>query len=211
MDPLPSTMSLLHRYGVALTGSIGTGKSTVADIFAELGAHIIDADKLAREVVEPSSPGLTKIKETFGDHFIRKDGTLDRKKLGEVVFQDPFQKKQLENILHPLIRSRALEEFQNRPKDKLFIYVVPLLFESGSKPEFIKNIVTVTAPQHTAIERIMTRDGCTRRLAEKKWLSQLSQETKVLLSDHVIENSGNLEDLRMKIVSVYKSLLADNS
>lgn len=211
MGSLLNATSSLPLYGVALTGSIGTGKSAVATVFAELGAYVIDADELAREVVKPASSGLLQIKEVFGAQFIKKDGTLDRKKLGAVIFQDPVAKKQLESILHPLIRARALEAFQNRPEEKLFVYVVPLLFESGTKPEFIKNVVTVTAPQDVAIDRIVARDGCTRELAERKWNSQILQNTKALLSDYVIDNSGTLEDLRMKTASVYRSLLADSA
>lgn len=211
MGSLPNNTSTLPPYGVALTGSIGTGKSAVAEIFTELGAHVIDADELARDVVKPASAGLTQIKELFGELYIREDGTLDRKKLGELIFQDPLAKRQLESILHPLIRERALQEFRNRPKEKLFIYVVPLLFESGSRPDFIKDVVTVTAPQHVAIDRIVARDGCTKELAEKKWNSQLLQDTKALLSDYVIDNSGSLEDLRNKTATVYRSLITESS
>ncbi|RMD83702.1 MAG: dephospho-CoA kinase [Candidatus Dadabacteria bacterium] len=198
---------------VGLTGSIGSGKSEVARLFKELGAAVIDSDQLAREAVKPGSLGLQQVVELFGADVLNRDGSLNRKMVGEIVFSDAVKRKQLETILHPIIRGLHKDKMQEiiaQGNLSLVISVIPLLFESGlSYPELSK-IIVVTAPKSVCIERIMKRDGCSREFAERKFDAQMSPEEKVKRADIVIENSSSLSDLKEKVGEVYKSLVADD-
>ncbi len=195
----------------ALTGSIGSGKSAAADIFASLGAKIIDADVLAREVVAPGEPALTDIVKTFGSDILGSDGTLNRKTLGQIVFADPAARSKLEQIVHPRIRElfeKKKSEFEKTAlPNPVLLYVIPLLFESkNSYPEFEK-IIVVSAPREECIRRILKRDDCSRELAERKLDSQIPIEEKVKRADYVIYNHGTLAELRGSVSSIYEQLL----
>ncbi len=196
---------------VGLTGSIGSGKSQAAEIFKECGAAILDADVLAREVVRPGSQGLAAIKAKFGAKYILPNGELDRRSLGELVFSKNELRMQLEDILHPRIRSLYLEKLQKlkfqSPPPALIVYVVPLLFESRYAYPELDAIVVVSADKAQSIERIMNRDHTSRDQAEKRYNSQLPMEVKERKADIVIRNDGSIEDLKTKVRKSYAELL----
>lgn len=198
---------------VALTGGIGSGKSQVGRLFAEWGAAVVDADDLARAVVAPGSPGLAKIVEVFGPEIVNTDGTLDRSKLGAVVFSDSTQRKRLEELLHPLIRQMWLSRLKTllqTSSARLIVYTLPLFFESkGDYPE-IERVVHVTAPEHIRISRVTARDSCTDESVKARVKAQLSDEEKNSRSDFVILNDGTLDQLRHRSRVVFDSLLGSN-
>ena len=196
---------------VALTGSIGSGKSQAAEIFRECGAHILDADVIAREVVLPGSKGLEAIKQTFGEQYLLPTGELNRAKLGALVFSKPEQRVKLEDILHPRIRELYLEKLSAlkslSPAPKLIIYVVPLLFESRYSYPEIDGIIVVSAPKALSIERIMKRDNFTLEQAEKRYQSQMPIEEKESKADFVIRNDSSIENLKLITRKLYAQLL----
>lgn len=198
---------------VALTGSIGSGKSTVSKILADLGAEIIDSDILAREVVAPNTPGLARISDLFGPSVLSKDGTeLNRKALAKVIFNDPIKRKELEQILHPLIRALQLEKLKQiqslDPAPKLIVSVIPLLYESGYfYPEHQAQIVVAASPK-VALARIMQRDELTFEQAQSRYSSQIPIDQKIKQADYVIENNGSLETLKKQVTELYLKLTA---
>lgn len=197
-------------YIAALTGSIGSGKSQAAEFFEALGASVVDADILARKVVEPGSPALEEIAATFGPTVISPGGTLDRKALGQIVFSDSELRLRLEDILHPRIRERYLQELEKlsltSPPPTLVVYVVPLLFESRYEYPEVNAIVVVSAPRETCVTRIMSRDQCSRELAEKKYDSQIPIEEKVRRADYVIPNDSTIDALREHVRQTFAAL-----
>jgi dephospho-CoA kinase len=193
---------------VALTGGIGSGKSAVAKLFQAWGARVVDADILAREVVQPGSEGLTKIVEAFSEDLILADGSLNRPLLASIIFSDPLKKELLESILHPLIRDLWLAKLEQlRGGDApLIVYVVPLLFESHRQMPELEKIILVSAPTETRIGRIMNRDGFSREIAELRIAAQLPDSEKIPKSDYVIVNDGSLEDLEQRTAAVWGEL-----
>jgi dephospho-CoA kinase len=193
---------------VALTGGIGSGKSAVAKLFQTWGAHVVDADILAREVVLPGSEGLAKIVAAFSEDLILADGSLNRPLLASIIFSDPLKKELLESIVHPLIRDLWLAKLaQLRGGDApLIVYVVPLLFESHRQMPELEKIVLVSAPTETRISRIMHRDGFSRELAELRIAAQLPDSEKVSKSDYVILNDSSLEELERRTAAVWSEL-----
>jgi dephospho-CoA kinase len=192
---------------IAITGGIGSGKSVVTKLFEQWGAKIVDADILAREVVKPGSEGLRKVLDNFEDMMLA-DGSLNRPKLASIIFSDPEKKKLLESILHPLIRQSWLEKLEELKKTgaPLIAYVVPLFFESTSEMPEIQQVVLVSAPEETRIERIMDRDQFPRDLAELRIRAQLPDSTKEAKSYFVIKNDSTLEELVEKASQVFSSL-----
>lgn len=196
---------------VGLTGSIGTGKSQAADIFKECGAVILDADLLAREAVRPGAKALEEIKAAFGAKYITPAGELDRRALGELVFSNEAARMKLEDILHPRIRELYLQRLNQAksatPPPALILYVVPLLFESRFAYPELDAIVVVSASKEQSIERIVSRDNCSREHAEKRYASQLPIATKERKADYVVRNDGSLADLKVKVQKVYSDIL----
>lgn len=203
-------MSQTHPPIAALTGTIGSGKSIAADIFRKLGAHIIDADLLARKAVEPGQPALSEVVKKFGPSILFSDGTLDRKKLGKIIFADSIQRGELEAVVHPEIRKLFIKELDSiqraSPEAPLILYVIPLLFETGSRHPEIQKIITVSAPREVCISRIMERDRCTYALAEQKINSQIPAEEKEKLSDFVINNNSTVKNLEEQVKDIYAKL-----
>lgn len=193
---------------VGLTGGIGSGKSTVARMFADEGVPIVDADQVAREVVEPGTEGLDAVVEAFGERVLAADGTLDRKKVGERVFADAGARKQLESILHPRIAQASMAHFARLAGEghPYAIYEAALLVENGSY-RMMGALVVVTASEATQIARVRARDGLSEADARARIAAQLPLEDKVRVADYVIENDGSLEEVRERTRDVHRALL----
>lgn len=181
---------------IGLTGGIASGKSTVSAYLVAMGAVLIDADQIAREVVLPGTPALNKIEQLFGTEVITEEGTLNRKKLGELVFANESSRKLLEGILHPEIRkimNQRMNQLEADNPRRLVVVDVPLLYESGLASMFDK-VMLVYVPREIQLERLMNRDGLSRGQAEARLEAQMPIEQKVQLADFVIDNSGTLEE-----------------
>lgn len=193
---------------VGLTGGIASGKSTVSAILTELGAILIDGDRLAREVVEPGTPGLQRVVETFGEGVLTPDGDLDRPALGAIVFADDARRKELEGIIHPLVFERIVELEASATPEDLVVHDIPLLAESGRAPTF-DAVVVVDVPVELQVERMLTQRGMTREDAEARVRAQASREDRLAIATHVIDNTGTLEDLRRRVLEVHAELTGD--
>ena len=185
---------------IGLTGGIATGKSTVAKLLTERGAKLIDLDKIAREVVEPGQPALHAIAERFGQAVLQPDGSLDRKKLGAVVFSDLEERKALEAITHPAIRAvmkERMARYEAEEPDRLVVVDVPLLFESKLESYF-EQVMVVYVPRETQLRRLIERDALTEE-AEKRLAAQMDIEEKKRRADILIHNTGTPEDTDRQI------------
>ena len=193
---------------VGLTGSIGVGKSFVAGVLAELGCQVIDADQTAREVVEPGSPGLLAVAAKFGRGVIRADGTLDRERLGSLVFADEEKRRMLNSILHPYIIARQdelLREWETKDPNDIAVVDAALMIESGGYKRFDKLIV-VHCTSAEQFKRIMIRDNVSRAEAEERIRAQLPQEEKKSYADYLIDTSAGFEATRKRTAEVYRQL-----
>lgn len=193
---------------VGLTGGIGSGKSTVARMFASEGVPVVDADAIAREVVEPGTEGLEAVLDAFGRGLLAEDGRLDRAKLGEHVFADPSARKKLEAILHPRIAAASMARFAELAREghPYAIYEAALLVENGSY-RMMGALVVVSASEETQIARVRARDGVDEDAARARIAAQLPLEEKVRVADYVIENEGSLEETRERTRAVHRALL----
>jgi dephospho-CoA kinase len=189
---------------VALTGGIASGKGLVAAELAARGAVIIDADVLAREVVEPGTPALAAIIDKFGPQIMR-DGELDRSQLGAIVFADPDARRDLERIVHPAVRARAAELERAADPDAVVVHVIPLLVETGQQEGF-DVVVTVDVDHETQIQRLIARNGFSRAEAAARVDAQADSEERRTAADVVVDNNGNLEDLREQIAALWDVL-----
>ena len=196
---------------VGLTGGIATGKSTVSAMFAHLGAKIVDADLLAREVVMPGQPAHAEIVKEFGPDVLQEDGSLDRKRLGAIVFVDAAKRKRLEAITHPAIfvrQQRILSVYEEEAYEGIVIWDAALLIESSSAKRMDRVVVVVADPA-TELERLMARDGFSEEEARRRIASQMPLAEKVKLADHVIDNSGSRAETERRVREVYRALLDD--
>ena len=189
---------------VGLTGGIASGKSMVAEELAARGAVIIDADLLAREVVEPGTPALAAIIDRFGPEVVR-DGQLDRARLAQIVFADPLARNDLERIVHPAVRARAAELERAAGDAAVVVHVIALLVETGQHQGF-DLVVTVDADHETQIQRLMLRDGFSRAEAESRIAAQASREDRKRAADVVLDNTGSLAQLREQIDALWAEL-----
>lgn len=192
---------------VGLTGGIASGKSTVAELLAELGATIIDGDQLAREVVEKGTPGLARVVEAFGPGILTPDGRMDRAKVGRIVFNDDEKRKVLEGIVHPLVFERYAELEAAAPDDGLVVHDIPLLAESGRADTF-DAVIVVEAPEEVQVERMLRDRGWTRADAESRIAAQATPEQRRAIATHLIVNTGTREELRKRVEEVYADLVA---
>lgn len=192
---------------VGLTGGIASGKSTVSAILADLGAVIIDSDKIAREVVEPGTPGLAAVVEAFGTKVLTEAGTMDRAKVGAIVFADPAQRQVLEGIIWPLVAQRSQELVEAAGHDALIVHDIPLLVESGQSDSF-EAVIVVDAPHETALGRMVDDRGWTPEEARARIAAQASREDRRAVATYVIENTGTIEDLRHRVTEVFEVLTA---
>ena len=196
---------------VGLTGGIATGKSTVDAVLRELGAVIIDADVLAREVVEPGEPALTEIAAEFGPTVLGPDGRLDRKALGAIVFADPERRRTLEAMTHPRIRERFQQRLDTLTAEDfrgLVFFDAPVMIESGNYRNMDRMVVVVT-DEATQIARLMARDGIDREEALQKMGSQMPLAEKAKLADYVIDNSGDRATTEAEVRRVHTALTAE--
>jgi dephospho-CoA kinase len=193
-----------------LTGSIAVGKSFVSSVLVELGCHVLDADQTAREVVAPGSVGLRAVREAFGDEVLQPDGTLDRVKLGAIVFSDETRRARLNSILHPLI-IEAQDDWLRRceAQDPRGVGVVDaaLMVETGSYKRFDKLIVVHCRPE-VQLERLLKRDGMTLEEAARRIASQMPQEEKMKFADYLVDTSGGFAETREQAGAVYEHLKA---
>jgi dephospho-CoA kinase len=195
---------------VGLTGGLATGKSTVSSILRSLGCVVLDADVLAREVVEPGQPALAAIEREFGAEVLQPDGSLDRKRLGALVFTNPERRRRLEAITHPAIRDRftaRLAELEAEGFDGLVIWDAPVMIESGGH-KLMDRLVVVVTDAATQRARALGRDGDPTD-AERKIASQMPLAEKAALADHVIDNSGDRAATEARTRAVHAALLAD--
>ncbi len=200
-----------HFLLVGLTGSIATGKSTVSRMFAHLGARVIDADLLAREVVMPGQPAYARIVDEFGPQVVQEDGSLDRKALGALVFADATRRKRLEEITHPAIgarQQRILSVLDEEAFEGVVIWDAALLFEGGGTAK-MDRVVVVYADPETESRRLMERDGLSAADARTRIASQMPIAEKAKLAHHVIDNSGAREETERQVRTVYGALLAE--
>ncbi|MER6973588.1 dephospho-CoA kinase [Nocardioides sp. NPDC000445] len=190
---------------VGLTGGIASGKSTVSELLAGFGAVIVDSDKIAREVVEPGTPGLAQVVAEFGPSVLTESGALDRAKVGEIVFADQGARERLNAIVHPLVGARSAElEEAGRTAGKLVVNDIPLLVEVGYAP-FFDEVIVVDVPVETQVERAIAR-GMTEIDARARIAAQASREDRLAAATYVIDNTGTLDDLRKRVQEIYDAL-----
>jgi dephospho-CoA kinase len=192
---------------VGLTGGIASGKSTVSAILAGLGAVVVDADLLAREVVARGTPGLDAVVAEFGQQVLTPDGELDRPAMGAIVFADPAARKRLEAIIHPLVHRRGAELEAQAPADAVVVHDIPLLAEGGRAGSF-DAVVVVDVPAEVQVERMVRDRGWSREEAESRIAAQATREDRLAIATHVIDNTGSLEELRARVEEVYADLRA---
>jgi dephospho-CoA kinase len=193
---------------VALTGGIGSGKSTVGSIFAGLGAVVVDSDQIARDVVERGSEGFNLVVAQFGDGIL-KDGDINRSALGELVFGDLDKLRKLEAITHPLIRQAFAKIVEESPKDSIIINQIPLLVESRNEYNF-DFIITVSVLDSVRRERLLAR-GLSQGQIQARLNAQATDIERESIADHVIENSGDLEALTQEVERIWHLLVSANN
>lgn len=187
---------------VGLTGGVASGKSTVAAMLVELGAVLIDADALAREVVAKGTPGLEAVVAEFGEQLRGPDGELDRPAMGRLVFADEQARKRLESIVHPLVFERILELEQDAPEGAVVVHDIPLLAEGGRAGDF-EVVIVVDAPEELQLERMTGDRGWTPEDARSRIAAQASRADRRAIATHVVENTGTHEDLRTQVAEVF--------
>ena len=194
---------------VGLTGGIASGKSTVARILKGLGAAIVDADALAREVVSPGQDGWHEIVATFGREVLQTDQTLDRQRLRKLIFNNPEARKKLEAIIHPRVRALAEKRIREHGDAgyAIVVYEVPLLFEGGLQ-EWLRPVILVASDVNIQRQRLQQRDSLDAEAAQKHINAQMSLVEKRRLADYVIENNGTLADLEAQVRAVLAEIQA---
>jgi dephospho-CoA kinase len=194
-----------RRLRIGLTGGIASGKSTVAQRFTELGVPVIDADAAARAVVAPGTPGLAAVLKRFGRGVVAKNGELDRRALRELIFREPGSRRDLEAILHPLIRA-DMERSAELAVGPYVVMAIPLLVEGGSS-ERVDRILVVDVDEAVQLRRVMARDGCTEEQARAILVSQASRSARLAAADDVLPNSGTVADLRQAVDQLHERYL----
>ena len=195
----------MAKFIVGLTGGIGSGKTTVANLFAELGITLVDADIVARDVVAKGSEGLTRIIEHFGADVCQADGALNRTALREIIFNQPQQRDWLNNLLHPMIRKTMLKQVQ-QADSAYVIMVVPLLFENGLD-KLVNSTLVVDVDPKLQISRTSVRDKVATTQVEQIILSQMPREQRLSKADDIIDNQGDLNSLRSKVALLHHKYL----
>lgn len=191
---------------VGLTGGIGAGKSEVSRLLVERGAVLIDADRIAREVVAPGTPGLAAVVETFGEEVLAEDGSLDRARLGSIVFADQEKLAALNSIVHPLVGARSKELSDAAPEDAVVVHDVPLLTENGLAPLY-DLVVVVDASPGTQLDRLVRLRGMTEEDARARMAAQATREQRRAVADIVIDNDVPLDELTRRVDEVWAELV----
>ncbi|WP_414694215.1 dephospho-CoA kinase [Oxalicibacterium sp.] len=200
-------MTPVPRFSVGLTGGIGSGKSTVADLFAALGASVIDTDLIAHQLTAASGVAIEPIRQAFGPSFIAANGALDRAKMREAVFGDLAAKKQLEAILHPLIRTET-ERAASEAQGAYPLFVVPLLVESGVWKERVARVLVVDCPEEVQVRRVMQRNGLTEQQVRTIMATQVSRAIRLAAADDVIVNDDNTEALPVQVERLHQRYIS---
>jgi dephospho-CoA kinase len=189
---------------VGLTGGIGAGKSTVADLFSQKGAAVIRSDELARQVIEPQTPGFQQVVDRFGKDFVNSDGYIDRAKLAQVVFQDDAALKDLENIVHPLVRNKTNQIIEQHTSETIIVNEIPLLLEKKMESLF-DFLVIVISSEKNRLERLIKR-GLTNEQAIARMAKQVTDEERKAAADFLIVNDGNLDQLEADVQKIWQTL-----
>ena len=193
---------------IALTGGIATGKSYVAGKIREAGVPIVDADVLSREVVAPGTPGLAAVRKRFGPDSVRRDGTMDRVRIAQIVFKDKRARLDLEAIIHPAVQKAIDEFFATLPKRTPFAVAdIPLLFETGREKQF-NAVVVVACPRDMQLQRLMERNKLSKEDAERRLSAQLPIDKKVEKATHVIRTDGTFEETDRQVAELIRKLAA---
>ena len=192
---------------VGLTGGVASGKSTVSAILAELGAVVVDADLLAREVVAPGTEGLAEVVATFGEGVLTADGGLDRPAMGAIVFGDEAKRRALEAIIHPRVRARGRALEAEAPEGAVVVHDIPLLAETGQARNF-DAVIVVDVPTEVQVRRMVELRGMSRAEAEARVAAQAPREKRLAIATHVIDNTGTLEDLRRRVAEVFEQVVS---
>lgn len=201
------TEKAFNRFSVGLTGGIGSGKSAVADLLAQQGAAIIDTDQIAHALTAPGGAAIRPIAEQFGDSFLTPEGALDRAAMRERVFSDAAAKRQLEAILHPLIRQQTRIEAERVPGSYL-VFVVPLLVESGRWKDSVDRVLVVDCSEALQLERVMRRSQLSAEQVRAIMATQASREARLAVADDVIVNDQALDTLKQSVVALHQRYLA---
>jgi dephospho-CoA kinase len=199
-----------HKRRIGLTGGIASGKSTVSEMLADKGALVIDADQLARDVVAPGTAGLAEVREAFGSDVTAPDGSLDRGKLGSVVFADPVKREQLEAIIHPLVRSEAARLEAAAPHDQVVIHDIPLLVETSQQDVF-EIVIVVDALPEVQLDRLVRLRGMTEEQARQRIAAQSDRVRRRAAATELIENNGSIADLQAAVDRLWDRLQATTS
>ena len=191
---------------IGLTGGIGSGKSTVANIFSSLGVTIIDADRIAHHLTQPGNDGFKEIEQLLGKEFITNSGELDRKKIAQHIFSNPEKKTALENILHPKIKQIILSEIERHKREKYIILEVPLLIESNFS-DLVDRILVVDANNEVRIHRVQQRDGRTETQIRDIMSHQVNQNQRLQMADDILYNNRNMDELGNSIERLHEQYL----
>ncbi|WP_297791871.1 dephospho-CoA kinase [uncultured Marinobacter sp.] len=192
---------------IGLTGGIGSGKSTVARMFGALGVHWVDADDVAREVVEPGTPALARIAEHFGEDILQADGSLDRARLRSIVFEQPEERTWLEGLLHPVIREELIRQLH--PADYSLPYVLlvsPLLLETDQH-QLVEKVVVVDVPVEVQLSRTMARDDNDKAQVERIIAAQMPREKRLQKADEVVDNNEVMDDVERQVGELHKKFM----
>ncbi|MCL1886928.1 MAG: dephospho-CoA kinase [Betaproteobacteria bacterium] len=204
-----SRKSRIPFFSLGLTGGIGSGKSTVAKLFAECGAGVIDTDEIAHKLTAPGGRAMNMIRQEFGSAFMSEDGSLNRVKMRELVFQDSSAKKKLENILHPMIRQDALDQAAQL-KNAYVIFVIPLLVEQPIWQDMVSRILVVDCPEALQIKRVMVRSQMDREQVESIIAAQATRAERRAVADDMILNDKGMEHLSAEVARLdaeYKKIV----
>jgi len=194
---------------IGLTGGIGSGKSTAANILQEMGLKIIDLDQIAQKVTKPGESAYNKIAENFGAKYFDRNGNLNRKQLKQDIFLSDDIKKSVEFLLHPIIFDECKYQLDNLNKKEYVVLVVPLLFETKNYIKLITKSLLIDCDEELQIKRVIKRDDVTEAFAKKIISSQMSRKKKLQLADKVIENNGNVDDLKDQLEKFYTALVKE--
>jgi dephospho-CoA kinase len=195
-------------YLVGLTGGIGSGKSTVANLFGEQGARIVDTDLISHQLTQANGAAIPAIRSTFGDDFIDSQGALNRNKMRELIFTAPAEKLRLESILHPLIHMLTRQQASSPSDAPYTLVVVPLLFESGRYADWLQHVIAVDCPEEMQISRTMRRSKLDESAVRAIMAQQIRRDERMRLADETLRNNGTLDDLKKQVIEMHNRLCA---